>query len=188
MDTSASRHLAFSAECVKRNRGAGRPWRAHRVRPGQDLAGVARDTAFRRGAGALLALGSRALAERFGKGSEKLLYCQQGLEMAGHSARGLRNMGLAYATSTRGGSHHDARPNYADGDSDPGFDAQPEYTIQSENNSAIGDSLVICRFVQERVLGTRLNDAYCRFCARSRVGHHARELERIVSGSSTLER
>ena len=182
--------LAFTAECVEKGIvELGDLGGRIGFGPGQDLAGVARDTAFRRGAGALLALGSRALAERFGKGSEKLLYCQQGLEMAGHSARGLRNMGLAYATSTRGGSHHDARPNYADGDSDPGFDAQPEYTIQSENNSAIGDSLVICRFVQERVLGTRLNDAYLPIL-RSITGWDItlEELERIAERIYTLER
>jgi len=47
-----------------------------------------------------------------------------------------------------------------------------QYCIDSEHNTAVGDSLVICRFIQERAFGVRLNDAYIpplRFCHR--VGH-----------------
>lgn len=182
--------LAFVAECLEKGIvTAGELFGEVRFGPGQDLSGLARDTAFGRDAGRLLALGSQALAERFGKGAEKLLYCQQGLEIAGHSARGLRNMGLAYATSTRGGSHHDARPNYAEPTVDPGFEWQPEYTIASQNNTAIGDSLVICRFVQERVLGTRLNESYLSILSAI-TGWELTlgELELIAERIYTLER
>jgi len=98
-------------------------------------------------------------------------------------------MGLAYATSTRGGSHHDARPNYAEQPADPGFEWQPEYTIASQNNTAIGDSLVICRFVQERVMGTRLNESYLSILSAI-TGWELTlgELELIAERIYTLER
>jgi aldehyde:ferredoxin oxidoreductase len=67
------------------------------------LARVAEDVAYRRGAGAELAEGSRALAGRYG-GSE---YAPQvkGLELAAYEPRGAWGHALGYATSNRGGCH-----------------------------------------------------------------------------------
>ena len=111
-------------------------------------------TAKRQGLGDLLAQGSARLAERFGRDANRLLYCSRGLEMAGHSARGLRGMSLGYATSTRGGSHHDTRPSYPqEAGADPGFGGQAEYNVRSQHLTAVGDSLVMCRFTTERGLG-----------------------------------
>jgi len=154
------------------------------------LAELVRRTGYREGAaGELLALGSERLAQRFGGDAHKFLYTQQGLEMAGHSARGLRNMGLAYATSNRGGSHHDARPNYAGDAEDTGFDGQPEYCVESEHNTALGDSLVMCRFIQERLFGAHLNEAYL-YPLRAVTGWDMDlpELKRIAERIYTLER
>jgi aldehyde:ferredoxin oxidoreductase len=115
-------------------------------------------TAFKKGIGEFLALGSERLAASFGEESRKLLYAVKGLEIAGHSARGLRSMGLNYATATRGGSHHDGRPNYREPEEDPGFAGQPEYCVQSQNYTALGDSLVMCRFIIERSFGPLWGD------------------------------
>jgi len=113
-----------------------------------DLARIVEQTAHREGIGALLALGSERLARQFGNDAHRLLYSVKGLEIPGHSARGLRPMGLGYATSTRGGSHHDTRPKYpSEPGADPGFDDQPEHCVQTQNFTALGDSLVLCRFV-----------------------------------------
>lgn len=182
--------LAFVAECVEK--GIADDTMLGRIIAfgrWKDLAEIARDTALKKGFGEYLALGSRKLAKKFGSGAKELLYCQQGLEMAGHSARGLKNMGLAYATSTRGGSHHDARPNYVDPGNEPGFDQQAEYSIHSQNNTAIGDSLVICRFVQERVLGTQLGSPYLELL-QTITGWDISlaELEKIAERIYTLER
>ena len=126
-----------------------------------NLSEIAKKTALREeGIGQLLALGSERLSRLLGGDSYKYLYSQQGLEIAGHSARGLPSMGLAYATSTRGGSHHDARANYNDSDMESSFEERAQYCIDSEHNTAVGDSLVICRFIQERAFGVQLNDAY----------------------------
>ncbi len=115
---------------------------------------LVRLTALKEGIGELLALGSERLAQRWGKESWKLLYSVKGLEIAGHSARGVRLLALGYATSTRGGSHHDARPDYIEPDGDPGFGGQAERCFLSQNNTAFGDSLVLCRFIQERGFGS----------------------------------
>ncbi|OPL11706.1 MAG: hypothetical protein AVO39_05155 [delta proteobacterium MLS_D] len=182
--------LAFVAECLERGIiSPGELGGDIRFGVQRDLSGAARETALRQGAGRLFALGSQELAKRFGKNAEKLLYCSRGLEIPGHSARGLRNMGLAYATSTRGGSHHDARPDYSEPETDPGFDGQPDYTFQSQNNTVIGDSLVICRFVQERVFGTVLNESYLPVVnVITGWNMTLEELERIAERIYTLER
>ncbi len=123
-----------------------------------DLEGLIKKTAAREGIGEFLALGSARLAKKFGKGSDRYLYAVKGMEIAGHSARGLRPMSLAYATSNRGGSHHDGRPKYLVPESDPGFVKQPWYVCNSENFTALGDSLVTCRFITERGFGSQINE------------------------------
>jgi aldehyde:ferredoxin oxidoreductase len=62
-------------------------------------------------------------------------------------------MSLGYAVATRGGSHHDTRPFYPGTHPDPGFSTRPEYVVKSNHFTSVGDSLVVCRFVEEGVLG-----------------------------------
>jgi len=150
--------LSFVAECIEKNiiteKNIGG---SLRFGSDNDLADLVIKTAHRRGIGEYLSLGSVRLAKEWGKDSEKFLYAVKGMEIAGHSARGLRPMSLAYATSTRGGSHHDGRPKYLVPDTDPGFVEQPWYVCNSENFTALGDSLVTCRFITERGFGSQIN-------------------------------
>jgi aldehyde:ferredoxin oxidoreductase len=125
---------------------------------GDGMVELIKKTGKREGIGDLLALGSAKLADKFGKDSYKYLYAVKGLEIAGHSARALRMMSLSYPTSTRGGSHHDGRPKYVLPEVDSGFDVQPEYIEKSQYFTCVGDSLVLCRFVAERIIGSRLNE------------------------------
>jgi len=147
--------LSFVAECLEKgivsSQELGMPVLFGEGEPVPELV---RLTAKKEGIGELLALGSERLAKRWGKDSWKLLYSVKGMEIAGHSARGIRSLGLGYATSTRGGSHHDARPNYVEPEGDPGFDGQAERCFHSQNHTAFGDSLVVCRFIQERGFGS----------------------------------
>lgn len=125
------------------------------------LSEIVEYTAFQKGLiGKLLAMGSKRIADYIGGDAYKYLYEVKGLEIPGHSARGLRQMSLGYATATRGGSHHDTRPTYYPNDPevDPGFSHQPEYSFNSQNNTAVGDSLVLCRFIHERSFGTQINE------------------------------
>ncbi|MBT4818498.1 MAG: aldehyde ferredoxin oxidoreductase, partial [Lentisphaerae bacterium] len=151
--------LAFVAECLERGvvteeaLGGGIGFD-----DADDLITAVQKTARRDGIGDLLAEGSVRLAERFGKDADRFVYAVKGLEIAGHSARGLRSLALGYATSTRGGSHHDTRPKYLFPETDPGFAGQPAYSVRSQNFTALGDSLVLCRFVEERLIGSENND------------------------------
>jgi len=160
MDTiSMGVTLAFVAECMERGIVSEQEL-GERVNfgDGEVMVELIKKTVTREGIGRYLSMGSSRLSEQFGKDSYKYLYTVQGLEIAGHSARGLREMSLAYSTSTRGGSHHDARPNYLTHQPDPGFEPQPEYVMKNQHFTAVGDSLVMCRFTAERGLGTPLNE------------------------------
>jgi aldehyde:ferredoxin oxidoreductase len=137
-------------------------------------------------------MGSVRLAERFGEDSHKYLYAVKGLEIAGHSARGLRNMSLSYAVSTRGGSHHDGRPNYLAVDPDPGFASQPQLIFRNNAFTAVGDSLVLCRFIAERGIGTPLNEDMVRLVngvtgwnlnlpELEKIGERIYNLERLIN-------
>jgi aldehyde:ferredoxin oxidoreductase len=156
-------------------------------------------TARREGIGAHLALGSARLAEMFDREAYKYLYTVKGLEIAGHSARGLRGMSLSYSTSTRGGSHHDGRPNYAKEDPDPGFDPQPEYIRRNQYFTAVGDSLIVCRFIVERGLGTPLNDDMAKIVSHvtgwnislaelEKIGERIYNLERLFNVNRGISR
>jgi aldehyde:ferredoxin oxidoreductase len=160
MDTiSMGVTLAFAAECtekgiIKEQDLGGRV----SFSDGELLTELIKKTAFRQGIGQFLAMGSARLAKMFGEEAHRYLYGVKGLEIAGHSARGLRNMSLSYAVATRGGSHHDGRPNYLAVDPDPGFGSQPQLIFRNNAFTAVGDSLVLCRFIAERGIGTPLNE------------------------------
>jgi aldehyde:ferredoxin oxidoreductase len=160
MDTiSMGVTLAFVAECMERGLVTEQDL-GGRVdfEDGPGLVELVRATSRGEGIGALLALGSERLAERFGGDVRKYLYSVKGLEVPGHSARGLRMMSIGYANATRGGSHHDTRADYTQADEDPGFEGQAAYSVRSQNFTAAGDSLVLCRFVEEKGFGTTNNE------------------------------
>jgi aldehyde:ferredoxin oxidoreductase len=64
-----------------------------------------RQIAFGEGFGRLLALGSRKLAERIGRGSGDFAVQIKGLELPMHDARAFFGWGATYATGPRGGCH-----------------------------------------------------------------------------------
>ncbi|HXZ36886.1 MAG TPA: aldehyde ferredoxin oxidoreductase family protein [Thermodesulfobacteriota bacterium] len=120
------------------------------------------DTGKRQGFGDVLAEGSFRLAERLGKESANLLYCFKKVEVAGHSARALKGMSLGYATATRGGSHHDARPTlqYAGEFDRTKAQIAPAFAFRTQNFTAMNDSLTQCRFASERGFGGVINENY----------------------------
>jgi aldehyde:ferredoxin oxidoreductase len=122
------------------------------------------DTAYRRGFGDQLAEGSARLAAHLGNEASRFLYAVKALEMPAHSARVLKGMSLGYATSTRGGSHHDTRPTlqYGTEHDNTTTDGKPEFAVHNQHFTAVGDSLTQCRFVSERGFGSMLNEHYPR--------------------------
>jgi aldehyde:ferredoxin oxidoreductase len=117
------------------------------------------DTAYRRGIGDLLAQGTKRFSEILGGDSWKYAYQVKGLELAGHSPRVQKNLAIGYATNTRGGSHQDARARYLPGMEE--YEGKVEMAISTQHLSAVGDSLVQCRFVTEGGLGQEINDEFC---------------------------
>lgn len=161
-----------------------------------------RMTAFREGIGNLLAEGSAAMAAQLGQGAENSLLTVKGLEIPGHSPRALKGMSLGYATATRGGSHHDARPTpFYVGAADRFSVADaPAFAVRSQNFTAVGDSLVQCRFVGERGgYGLFLDDTYahlvnlvtgwdCSVAELERIGERIYALERCFNVRENVRR
>jgi aldehyde:ferredoxin oxidoreductase len=58
------------------------------------------------GFGAFLALGTRKMAEKIGKGTEAFAMHAKGMELGGYDCRGYNGQALQYALSSRGGCHH----------------------------------------------------------------------------------
>jgi aldehyde:ferredoxin oxidoreductase len=194
MDTiSMGVTLAFAAECMDKGIITERELGGRvAFSDGKSYGDLIQKTAERQGIGQLLAMGSARLAKMFGEESLPYLYAVKGLEIAGHSARGLRNMSLSYAVSTRGGSHHDGRPNYLAVDPDPGFGPQPQIIFRNNAFTAVGDSLVLCRFIAERGIGTPLNDDMVRLVNGitgwtlslkdlEKIGERIYNLERLIN-------
>jgi aldehyde:ferredoxin oxidoreductase len=130
----------------------------------EGLVELAELTAYRDGIGDRLAEGSFRLAasiESDEDDPQKYVHGVKGLELAAHSPRGLKGMSIGYATSTRGGSHHDTRPTrqYA-GEYDETTEGTPEFAARSQHFTALGDSLTQCRFVSEGGWGKAINDRY----------------------------
>ena len=129
---------------------------------GEDFLELIRIIGEKRGEfGELLGKGTRAIAEKLGGDAYKYAFHAKGLEPAGHSPRAQKTMSVGYATSPRGGSHHDARPieyglpfekrNTTEGKALNAFNTQ--------NWTCLGDSLVVCHF-EEKIYGTSVAQAH----------------------------
>ncbi len=65
---------------------------------------------YRKGIGNAFAEGTRSLARRFGKGTDKYAFHIKGLDMICGDPRGIKAFGLTYAIASRGGDHLRAEP------------------------------------------------------------------------------
>jgi aldehyde:ferredoxin oxidoreductase len=110
------------------------------------------DTAHVRGIGAELGLGSKRLAEKYGR--PELAMQVKGMEIPAYDPRGAQGMALSYATSNRGGCHMRGymimpeilgHPVFLDRFSTAG---KPEIVALFQDISAVVDSAVLCRFLQ----------------------------------------
>ncbi|MDP8201580.1 MAG: aldehyde ferredoxin oxidoreductase family protein [Candidatus Tenebribacter burtonii] len=110
------------------------------------------DIAYKRGIGEELALGSKRLAEKYGR--PELAMQVKGLELPAYDPRGVQGQALSYATSNRGGCHMRAyviapeilgSPMNIDRYSS---DGKAEIVALLQDISAVVDSTVLCRFLQ----------------------------------------
>jgi aldehyde:ferredoxin oxidoreductase len=148
-------------------------------------------TAAREGFGTRLAEGAWRLAESIGPEATNLVYAVKRLELPAHSARALKGLSIGYATATRGGSHHDTRPTpqYAPSFDRRGTNDKPEFAMRSQHFTAVGDSLVLCRFTSERGFGLFVAEPYAAM-VRAVTGWEVtvEELERTGERIVNLER
>lgn len=109
--------------------------------------------ANRNGFGDLLAEGSRRAAEQLGKGSEDWAMHVKGLEMPGYEPRSLKTMALALSVSTRGACHNRSSAYEADFsnrvDRLKVDNERGHITMESEDYSAVLDSLIWCKFLRK---------------------------------------
>jgi len=108
--------------------------------------------AYKKGIGEDLALGSKRLAEKYGK--PELAMQVKGMELPAYDPRGVQGQALSYATSNRGGCHMQGylispeilgSPVFMDRFSTSG---KAEIVALFQDISAVVDSLVLCRFLQ----------------------------------------
>jgi len=118
----------------------------------QRVVGLVEDIAYGRGIGKELALGSKRLAEKYGKPG--LAMQVKGMELPAYDPRGAQAQALAFATSNRGGCHMRAyligpeilgQPVLMDRFSTAG---KAELVSLFQDISAVVDSLSLCRFLQ----------------------------------------
>ena len=110
------------------------------------------DIAYKRGIGKDLALGSRKLAEKYGR--PELAMQVKGMELPAYDPRGVQGQALSYATSNRGGCHMQGYLISPEILGSPAFmdrysiEGKAEIVALFQDISAAVDSLVLCRFLQ----------------------------------------
>ncbi len=150
LDTiSAGASIAFAMECSERGFID-----APQLRFGNSTALL--DTlkliAHREGIGELLSQGVRAAAQEIGQGSEAFAIHVKGLELPGYEPRALQTMALGFAVGTRGADHN--RSGAYQVDFSEGVDrlnpnqAAVLGAIETEDEAAMMDSLILCKFLR----------------------------------------
>jgi aldehyde:ferredoxin oxidoreductase len=146
--------LAFATECNERGWIDGRLPSGRRLTFGDGEAFVEAIGAIveRQGLGEWLALGSRRMAERIGGDAPSIAPHVKGLELPGYDPRRLHAMALGLAVGTRGADHNRSGAYEADFsarlDRLDGGEASVLAAIETEDRSALMDSLILCKFVR----------------------------------------
>ncbi|MEX0714942.1 MAG: aldehyde ferredoxin oxidoreductase family protein [Planctomycetaceae bacterium] len=150
MDTiSAGATIAFAMECAERGL-IDAP--TLRFGNGAALLETLDDIAARRGLGELLSLGTRAAAREIGRGAEDFAPHVKGLEIPGYEPRALQTMALGFAVNTRGADHNRSGAYQVDFSESVDRLAIDEtaipHAIRTENEAALMDSLILCKFLR----------------------------------------
>ena len=145
--------LGFAVEAYKKGALTKEDLRANEIDWGktEKFAKLIDDIAHRNGrAGEILAEGVRIASEKLGKNSEEYAVHVKGLEIPGYDPRGTFGMGLAYATSDRGGCHQRAwtvKAELNDPELDRfSFEKKADIVKEVQDERAAFFSLVLCDF------------------------------------------
>lgn len=154
MDTiSAGCVIGFAMECYQRGIISQKETGGVDLRFGnhQAMLLMLRNIATREGLGDVLAQGVREAARVIGKGAERYAMQVKGLEMAGYDPRGAKGMGIAFATSPRGGCHERGLVTRETFGSPPPVDrfsleGKGKLAMEVQDEMAVLDSLGVCVF------------------------------------------
>ncbi|MCA8996626.1 MAG: aldehyde ferredoxin oxidoreductase family protein [Planctomycetaceae bacterium] len=182
MDTvSAGVTIAFAMECAERGMID-----APGLRFGSPTALMKALEAIshRRGIGEILADGVRIASQRIGQGSEEFASHVKGLELPGYDPRALQTMALGFAVGTRGADHNRSGAYQVDFSEQvdrfhPGK-ASVQLAIATENEAAILDSLILCKFLRG-ALEDRFGEMACMLSLITGWDVSANELEETAS-------
>lgn len=147
---SAGATLAFAMECSER----GLAGADLSLRFGDDVAllSTLRLIGERREIGDLLAEGSRRLSWRWGPEAVAIAPHVKGLEIPGYEPRALQSMALGFAVGTRGADHNRSGAYQVDFSNQVDrLDIQAQdvhLAIETENEAAVMDSLILCKFLR----------------------------------------
>jgi aldehyde:ferredoxin oxidoreductase len=150
LDTiSAGGTIAFAMECAERGL-IDQP--NLRFGNGEALLEMLELISKREGIGDLLAEGSRRASMEIGQGTEAFAPHVKGLEIPGYEPRAMQTMALGYAVGTRGADHNRSGGYQVD------FTDQVDrlqinesavaLAIQTEDEAALMDSLILCKFLR----------------------------------------
>lgn len=146
---SAGGTIAFAMECVERGL-LDVPWLRFGA-PGAVVRAL-RSIGTGEGVGELLRLGSRRMAERVGGGSERFAAHVKGLELPGYEPRTLQAMALGLAVNARGADHNRSGAYEADfsgrADRFAGGEDSVAGAMETEDNAALIDSMILCKFLR----------------------------------------
>ncbi len=150
MDTiSAGATVAFAMECADKGLLA-----APTLRFGNAFAlcETLNLIARRDGIGNLLAEGTREAARQIGGTAPEFAPHVKGLEIPGYEPRALQTMALGFAVGSRGADHNRSGAYEADfsakADRLRGSDESALFAIETEDRSALIDSLILCKFLR----------------------------------------
>jgi aldehyde:ferredoxin oxidoreductase len=119
---------------------------------GAALLEMLRAIGSRTGLGELLANGSRIAAAEIGGDAADFAPHVKGLELPGYDPRSLPTMALGFAVGSRGADHNRSGGYQADFAPDAAVEASPESiaraAIETENEAALMDSLILCKFLR----------------------------------------
>jgi aldehyde:ferredoxin oxidoreductase len=156
MDTiSAGATVAWAMECFEKGLLTNADTNGLELRfgNGEALIAILEQTARREGIGQLLAEGSRRASASLAQGSDAWAMHVKGLELPGYEPRSLKTMALGLAVSPRGACHNRSSAYEADFSSRVdrlrADDTRGSIAMESEDFSAVLDSLIWCKFLRK---------------------------------------
>ncbi|MEX1230613.1 MAG: aldehyde ferredoxin oxidoreductase family protein [Planctomycetaceae bacterium] len=150
MDTiSAGATVAFAMECAEKGI---LPLDELRFGSGEALKAMLNDISARNGWGDLLANGTRFASQELGQGSEDFAPHVKGLEIPGYEPRALQAMALGFAVGSRGADHNRSGAYQIDFSEEVdrmhASEESVRGAIETENEAAVMDSLILCKFLR----------------------------------------